>query len=470
MVERTTIIEELARSASSLRYEALSPAATDAAKGAILDQIGVMLVGPTVEWTRAGRELAVEGGCRPQAGIVGTTDRVSQLDAAMVNSMYGHCCEYDDSGYMGSAHPGALTVGPALSVAEAHNRSGKDFLTAVVAGYEVLYVLGRGMTRTLQAMGYHPQSFIGTFGAATVTGWLLGLDEGQFTHALSIAGSHSSGTQEFQQLGGDVKRFHSGMAARGGVASALLAQKGMTGPATIIEGDRGIGRLTARLDDDDLAEMLQVARTPVTEFAVQNRMLKWYPAVGSSQTGIEAFHIVMRDHDLDADQISHVDVHINPHAIPHGPEIDAIEDAVQAQFSLAYSIAVRALFGNNDIAHYLDPELWKDKRILDFGRRVTKVPEQSYARDKTAAGWARFWGARVRVVLNDGTALEHEEQYRKGSSLNPVTSQELRWKFDRLAVPALGASVASEVADLVADLENLDNVHDLVRLLQGAQR
>ena len=44
-------------------------------------------------------------------------------------------------------------------------------------------------------------------------------------NALSIAGSHSSGLTEYDQSGGSVKRMHAGMAAHGGLRSALIAQR-----------------------------------------------------------------------------------------------------------------------------------------------------------------------------------------------------------------------------------------------------
>src|SRR5690606_10483119 len=146
------------------------PAETvEAAKDALLDQLGIMLTGSTLPWTEPVRRVIGEIGRPGECTVIGHGDRFSPVDAATVNAMYAHSCELDDSGYSGGCHAGALTVPCTLALAESMHLSGRQVLLAIVTGYEVLYRIGRVLSRPVVEYGFHHQSVVGPFGVAAVT-------------------------------------------------------------------------------------------------------------------------------------------------------------------------------------------------------------------------------------------------------------------------------------------------------------
>ncbi|MCC6535847.1 MAG: MmgE/PrpD family protein [Burkholderiales bacterium] len=447
-----SVTQAIARYIVDLKYEDLPRETIAAAKEAVLDQLGIMLMGSTLPWTRPSYELVLDLGSRPEATIVGRGGKVSALDAAFVNANLGHSCEFDDSGYNGGCHPGALTVPTALALAEKHHLSGQELLLSVVLGYEIMSRIGGVMGRAVLDKGFHHQTVIGPFGAAAVAGKLLRLDADTMVHALAIAGSHSSGTMEYDQAGGEVKRLHSSIAVRGGMMAVLLAQRGLTGPRTILEGLRGIPRVFAGIEN--------VA--PIVEnldrrdwFAVQGRIVKFFPTVGTIHTAIQAIARLMEEQSLRPEQVDAIHIGVGPLTVSHGGAIYRPTDTISAQFSLAFSLALRLVKGRNDLGDYMNPKLWKDPEIVALIERIHVHPDARMVGDLWCGAWAR-------VVLRDGRVLETEQLYRKGSPQQPLTWDELAGKFRRLACAALDEQGAQRIA---ATVNRLDQVEDVAALL-----
>jgi 2-methylcitrate dehydratase PrpD len=462
----TAVSRELARYVVGLSYDDLPADTVEAAKDAVLDQFGIMLTGSTLPWVRPIHDLAAASGGRPESTTVGTGTRLPAVDAAMVNAGYGHSCEFDDSGYHGGCHPGAIAVPVALALAEANRLSGRQFLLGVVLGYEVLYRIGRVITRPVLERGFHHQSVVGPFGAAAVAANLLGLSAEQALHALSIAGSHASGTMEYDQRGGEVKRFHSAMAARAGVVSALLARHGLTGPDTILEGRRGVARLFGGVEDtsgilDGLAD--------TSWFAVQGRLVKLYPNVGTLHTSIQAMARLMDEHRFDHEDATRIDVWVNPHTVTHGGSIFEPADTIAAQFSMAFVLGVRLVHGRNVLADYMSARVREDPRIVAVGRRLHIHGDTRYGQATGAIDFDTWHGARVRVELADGRVVEAEELYRKGSLHNPATRSERLAKFRELAAAALDDERAGQVVAAVDRLAEADDLDGVVALLSGRE-
>lgn len=470
MTEQTcagAVTGRIARYLTELRYEDLPAAAVEAAKDALLDQLGIMLTGSTLPWTEPAYRVIHAIGKPGDATVVGHGDRFSPIDAATVNANYAHSCELDDSGYSGGCHSGALTVPCALALAESGSRSGRELLLSIVTGYEVLYRIGRVLSRPVVELGFHHQSVVGPFGVAAVAAKLLGLPAERVVHALSIAGSHSAGVMEYDQHGGEVKRYHNAMATRNGMMSVLLARAGLTGPPTILEGRRGVVRLFGRVEDPSyIVDGLDDG----SWFAVQGRTMKVYPTVGTVPTSIQALAALLDEHRFRPADVARIDVWVQPNALLHGASIVRPVDTIGAQFSLAFSLGLRLVTGGNELRDYLDPARWADPDILAVGERLHVHADPRYGwKDPGTPGssvdWTTVNGARVRVALHDGRTLEHEELYRKGSLMNPITATELRAKFHGLAGAVLGRARAEQVVATVAGLEQWDDVAGLLPML-----
>ena len=129
----------------------------------------------------------------------------------MANGIAFHSIEMDDVNNEASLHPGVVAFPTALSMADLASVSGKDFIAAVVAGYDVIVRLGRALQPAEHyGRGFHPTGTCGAFGAAVVAGRLLGLQGDDFIHALGIVGSQTAGSMEYLAQGAWTKRLHPG--------------------------------------------------------------------------------------------------------------------------------------------------------------------------------------------------------------------------------------------------------------------
>src|SRR5688572_16675972 len=217
---------DLAAFASGLKFEDIPATAIERIKDSTLDSIGCCLHGVTLPWTRKVQEMVLAEGAAPVASIFGGGGKTSVSQAVLVNGTAGHAFELDDIHKESIVHPGSLALPVAIALAESAGKvSGRELITAMVAGYEVGTRVGNAATMSLFLRGFHPQGTSGAFVAAATAGRMLGLDPSEMQHALGIVGSQAGGLMAAQE-GAMVKRFHCGRAAQSGVYSALLAKRG----------------------------------------------------------------------------------------------------------------------------------------------------------------------------------------------------------------------------------------------------
>lgn len=444
---------KLAAHASHLRYEKIPPEAIEKAKDCVLDQVGVQLIGSTLEWNKIPYRYVVEMGGRPESTIVNYGTKAPSLDAAFVNATFGQGCELDDVGFGAGGHLSAATVPVGLALIERERFSGKEFLSAIVAGCDVMYRLLLAVRPSSGKRGFHSHGIGGPFGAMVVAGRLLRLSDDQMLHAFGIAGSHSAGTMEYDQTGGEVKRIHAGIAARGGIQAAMLARLGLTGPPTIIEGKRGFCRVFADQFDMDV-----ITKDLGTDFRIMRVWFKMYPCVATVQGVIDTLAKMIDDHGIHADQVEEIQVGISETSLSHGGSIYEPGDVASAQFSLPFSLALRLLKNDNDLSLYMDSSLWRDPKVLALARKV-----KSYA-DPKAKGDQNY-NTTMEVKLVGGKSFKAFQQYPPGSPLNPVNREELRSKFRKLAQAVLPDSRIEEIVDIVDKLDKSDNASELIALL-----
>jgi 2-methylcitrate dehydratase PrpD len=294
--------------------------------------------------------------------------------------------------------------------------------------------------------GFQSQGIGGPFAAAAVTGKILGLTEAEMVNAFGIAGSHSAGSLEYDQSGGEVKRMHAGLAARGGIQSAVLAQYGMTGPATIIEGKRGFCHIFADKSNPDL-----IVRDLGETFNIRNTWIKMYPAIATIHTAIAAVAELTDQYDVKLNEVREIKVGIAAHSLLHGAAIYQPTDVASAQFSLGFSIALRIAKRSNDLRLYMDPKLWNDDEIIRLSQKV-----KAYAHPD--ADGQRRTLACVDIKLTNGKTLHSSQEFPKGSPKNPASEEELDRKFRTLAASVLTEQQIEELIPIVKTVDELDDI------------
>jgi 2-methylcitrate dehydratase PrpD len=448
------IAMQLARFVRGLRYEDLPQTVIDGAKGLVVDQWACELVGSTVPWVAPALKLVQSARPgQPESTLVNHGTRLLATDAVFANATFGQACEMDDSAIKSGGHPGTATVPVALAMGERQKIDGRLFLTSIVAGYEVMYRLVAALRPYHAKRGFQSQGIGGTFAAAVVAGKILGLDEEKLAHAIAIAGSHSSGTLEYDQSGGEVKRIHAGIAARGGLNSALLAELGLTGPMTIIEGKRGFCKVFAAKANlkkitDGLGEDLQIQRPSY----------KLYPTVGKLHTTIVCAQKLAKEHSLKPGDIKRITVGVDEKTTLHGGSIHIPKDVIGAQFSMAFSVALAITKGRNDLPDYMNPQLWSDPQMVDLMNGV-----EGYIHPE-AKGDKQYLSA-IKIELKDGRIIEGREVIKKGHLRNPVTKEERYAKARGLCATVLTPERTESLIRAVEGLDQVEDVSTLVPLL-----
>jgi 2-methylcitrate dehydratase PrpD len=337
---------------------------------------------------------------------------------------------------------------------ERESVSGKDVILAVVAGYEVMGRINAAITPSCALRGFHSATSItGPFGAATVTGKILDFNPELMLHALSIAGSHAAGVTEYDQGGGSVKRMHAGMAAHGGMKSALLARKGLTGPPAILEGKHGFCKAFA--DDYDLT---QITAGLGKDFRVTlGSCIKAYCACAGMHAGIDAMRKILADNKFKAADIKEITMGTNRRTISHVAAEPT--DITSAQFSTGFGLALTTIRGGNGFKDYTEETL-RDPAILALAGKVKLEIDKQVDSEYPATR-----GARVTVKLNNGAIYQEKVDYCKGTPQNPMTRNELEEKFHGLTAVVADKSKSDEIIRVVNTLDGHKNISSLIALL-----
>ena len=235
----------------------------------------------------------------------------------------------------------------------------------------------------------------------------------------------------------------------------MMAAHGITGPRTIIDGDRGI--LQCFAGEFDLARVTNgLGRDYLFVESAYKPITSPWPA----HAPLEAFGWLIDQHSLTPEQIAAIEVGTSQQAMNNVRTIKAPRDIMDAQYSLVYGLAVRLFRGGNKFRDYREEDL-TDPRFAELSRKVTihvdPVCEEERLRLNNRA-------AIVTVVTTDGRRLEKRVQYSKGHPKNPFSNDELNAKFMDAVVPLLGQSRADQIAERVWHIEGMDDAAELVRL------
>ncbi|MGH6618561.1 MAG: MmgE/PrpD family protein, partial [Alphaproteobacteria bacterium] len=229
----------LAEWVAGLRYEDIPEDVRAHARRFILDNFGCQIAGATLPWSRTYYDMMRKTRSGTHSTVAYFGDRMSPDDAAFLNSTFNHANETDDTHLKSPTHPGGIAVPAALALSEYAGSTGEQLLVAVVAAYEIQIRISWACSPHLIYKGHHPPVGVGPFGGAAAGAVLFGFDKETTLNAFGIAGSHSAGLIEYTKTGGSVKRIHSAIPAQAGVRAALFAQAGITGPHSILEGEKG---------------------------------------------------------------------------------------------------------------------------------------------------------------------------------------------------------------------------------------
>ena len=395
--------------------------------------------------------LGLDG--KGEATVCGDTRTYTPAIAALLNGALGHSLDFDDTHADSSLHPSAPVVPAAFAVGEITGASGRDVLTAIVAGYEVCCRLGNALDPTSHyARGFHPTATAGTFGAAAAAAKLYGLSAEQIIAAFGVSGSQAAGSLQFLLNGAWNKRYQVGAAAMNGVVAASLAREGFIGSTESVEGKHGllVGYSDNAHSDKAVADLGQVYET-------MKIGVKPYPSCRYTHAAIDALIAMRREHNLTPENIQRVEIGLHRNGITLTGDAATKrrpKNVVGGQFSMYFTGALaleQGSFGWDDYARLGDPA------IDALADKIDVVQD-----DQLEIGRSHPFGARVSIVSGEGKLERLIPDPSGEPSLFP-DAQAMRQKFLQLARPVLNAG-AERFADAVLSLEKFDRADAAIRL------
>jgi 2-methylcitrate dehydratase PrpD len=438
----------LAEQARTLTYADLPDDVRKLARQCVLDYVACTLAGAKEELAEILlAEMAEQGGA-PIATVIGHTERLPVLSAALVNGAASHALDFDDVNLSMTGHPSVVLLSALLALAEQRGSSGEDVMTAFVAGYELQCRLGLLLAPGhYNVLGFHATGTLGSFGAAAACAHLLRLDAHQFATALGIAGTQAAGLKSM--FGTMCKPLHAGKAAYHGLLAARLAQRGFTSRADVLECEQGFARTHS--PDFNPADALA---TPPGGFHIRNNLFKYHAACYMTHAPIEAARKLREQHGLTPDRIARIRLGLDE-TCDRVCNIPAPRTGLEAKFSLRLTTAM-ALAGVDTGG------------LGSYSEETAANPTLIALRDKVEFDFHNNRGpntiADLELVLTDGSRVT--TRYDSGIPATDIDEQgqRLEEKFTSLAEPILGDAKTRNLLSEIARLHTLPDLRGMMQL------
>ncbi|WP_439328555.1 MmgE/PrpD family protein [Achromobacter xylosoxidans] len=442
----------LAAFAANLRFQYIPAPVLRRAEDLLLDCLASILAGAASRPVLAiDRYAAAMGPADGPSEILINRRRTSPVFAAMVNAAAAHVVEQDDVHNGSVFHPAAVVFPPALAVAQALGRSGRDLLVAAVAGYEVGIRVGEFLGRSHYKI-FHTTGTAGTLAAAAATGRLLGLSPAAMLDAFGSAGTQAAGLWEFLRDAADSKQLHTARAAANGIAAAYLAQEGFTGARHILEGPQG---MAAGMSSD--ADPARLTDRLGTRWALAETSFKFHASCRHTHPAADALQQVLREHKLAESDIARVVAQVHQGAIDVlGPVVDP-RTVHQSKFSMGTVLGLIARQGRAGLPEF-DAAL-DDPAVADFRGRVTMELDP-----EVDGAYPQRWIGKVTVHTRDGRVLHGRVDEPKGDPGNTLSRDEIETKTLSLGRYA-DAATEAELRGLIDAIWGLERAGKVGALL-----
>jgi 2-methylcitrate dehydratase PrpD len=459
-----SLSRQLAQWVVGLRYEHLPPEVVDRAKGLTLHSLASVLLGSQL----AGGQQAVkliteeEAGVRNGATIMVDGTRVTKGGAAFANSEMAMAGGKLDSFRM-LTHPGTSIVPGTFVAAEVAGASGRDFITSLVAGYEVMERMAADFIPTVMARGFHAGPVFGIFGPAVAAAKIMRCSEDQVNSTIALCANLAGGNLEGPRSGG--RALREGGAVRNAMLAVALARQGYVGGETVLEGEAGFyhayagnnqGRLTYSFVGDTRTSLDNITANLGNDWMFLETLYRIYSTAGYNIAHVDVTARLCEEHDIRYEDVDRVEAVVNwletqypSPAFPNRREDLEARPGSTAYYT-AYGVVKRGfpvLRGSrDDLVGTDDPP-----EVLDLMQRVTLIPSHRMT----------LFGPRITIYTKDG------KHYTKQS-----TGREFMWDFDEEArrirdvIPGLPIP-ASQFEDIIAtcrDLDRQDRADKLIRL------
>lgn len=452
----------LAAFISGLQYERIPTEVLERIKLLILDSLGCAIYGADLPWSRILIDTLARVDRTDGARVWGTAQRLSAPHAALVNGSLVQGFELDDVHRVGVLHVGAVTLPALIAIAEQRpGMSGREFLSAAVAGYETGPRVGICMGQEHIGQGWHSGATVGVFSAAAGAARALALDPDRTVHALGIAGTQSAGLMA-AQYGAMVKRMHAGRASQSGLYGALLAEGGFTGIVNVFESEYG-GFCTTFSRSTDRFDLGKLVAGLGSRWETMGVALKFYSCVGSNHTTLDALRDMQAERAFGAADVERIDVHGSQVTMDHVGWKYQPQGLTSAQLNLPFCVATFLIEGDVFVDQF-PPSCVADPARMALADKVAVHHDPEI----TARGSAFRHMVRVEVALRSGVRMARTVEAPRGSEHKFAPASDVVAKFEKLARHAMPQAQIERLRDAVLGLERLEDAGEIARLLAKA--
>ena len=449
-----SITHVLAEEALECRYEALAPEVLHQAKRHILDTLACAIGAFETDSGIACRELAKDLYALPQATLIGETAKVALSAAIVANETMIRYLDFNDvlyfpkaPGKIGGSHP-SDALAAVFALAEHVHAPGRMVLETTVAAYQTIGRIVDGLAEGLSPMGFHHGTVM-PYGGAVIGGKLLGLDVGQIVNAMGIGGSAAVGLGVNDAEGeeyNNTKNLADGLMVERGVLGAFLAQRGVTGPERIIEGNKGFAHSVLRGVGN-----FTLKPVPNEHYIMQTRT-KYYPTESTNQGHLYATSLLVQQHGLRPDDIDSIFIRTNKRAIEHNgdPAKKYPNNKETADHSAYFMTALAIVTGGRVMPASFTDAAYADPVIRDLTDRVNLQHVAEYDAIPPAA--------EVEIRTRDGTILKKRVNEPKGNVHNRMSDDDLRQKFVDCADGRIASDRIERIIETCFAIEKLDDI------------
>lgn len=465
----STIAQLLGECAFSVTQKGMSDEMRREASRRVLDVVGNSIAARDIPAAQIVKKIVLSWGGAPDALAIGSS-KMPAASAALLNGTLAHSLDFDDTHLPSVLHPSASVVAAALAVGSKLHSQPTDVLDAITVGIEVTCRLGMaGFDRELGnsvffERGFHATSICGTLGAATAAAMLMKLSPEQITSAIGIASSMGAGLLEANRTGGTVKKMHCGWAAHGGVVAAELAQAGLTGPPTVIEGRFGFMQAYC----GDQVNLHEITENLGTSWVLPDLFFKPYPCNHFTHAGIDAAKNMVAK-GVTPEQIESLLLSVPSPVIltigePRESKIKP-ESGYHAAFSGPFTVAA-AFYRDNGLGLFhedFDDSSAKDPLILELAAKV-----RVEASAECDAIYPYQLPAILTATLKDGSNVTEKVLVNRGGPQNPLTDAELALKFESNVSGLFDRGRAQDVAQIIFNFaSNKSTLGELEHILNS---
>jgi 2-methylcitrate dehydratase PrpD len=448
--------EKLTGFIEKLEYSDCNADSIAAAKASLLDFIGVAIAGAReAQLNRLLMDSMVRFDGSDESTILGQSKKASAVHAALINATSGHSLDLDDGHRQALGHPGVCVVPAALALGESIGSSGRQILTAIIAGYETFIRIGKSMNPAIFSRGFHTTGVCGTVAAAASAAKILSFNQKKISNTLGIAAIQSAGLLIVVHSGQMMKPLNAGKAAYNGVLSALLAQGGASGPQNILEDKDGFGQAFA--GDWDPSLLLSGLGN---RFSITECYRKLYPACRHSHAAIDAALFIRETNKIAIEKIQKIRVTTYPAALKLTQKEKMPADVPGTRFNLAFAVSLALTKGGAGLAEFSMDSV-NDPLIQRLFEKVQFISDPSYESKKD-----NIRGAEVEIILTDDTSLRKKVLLPKGEPENPATTETLEEKFRNCVGDFWPESKKEEVIGAISELEKIDDIRILTDLVR----